>query len=91
MTTPRPEPEDTLIELDDRRRVSLGKLGHHHRYLVHEEPDGTLVWTPAVVMPKLQADFLNNLELQQHLRTFNSSPDVYGVRRGRPRRQSASA
>jgi hypothetical protein len=30
---------DVLIELDDRRRVSLGKVGRpeHRRYLVHEE------------------------------------------------------
>lgn len=42
-----------LIELDARRRTSLGKVGHkeHDRYLVDERPDGTIVLTPAIVVP----------------------------------------
>lgn len=42
-----------LIKLDQRRRASLGRIGRpeHRRYLVHEEPDGTLILTPAVVVP----------------------------------------
>lgn len=39
-----------LIELDQRRRASLGRVGRHEQYLAREEPDGTLVLTPAVVM-----------------------------------------
>lgn len=38
-----------LIELDPRRRLTL-KLGHHDRYLVSEEPDGTLIFRPAIVL-----------------------------------------
>jgi hypothetical protein len=51
---------DTLLELDDRRRASFGRIGRreHHRYLVHEEPDGTLILTPAVVLSELEARFL---------------------------------
>lgn len=43
----------TVIELDDRRRAALGKIGHkdHSRYLVTEQEDGTLIWTPAAVVP----------------------------------------
>lgn len=33
----------------ERRRVSLGRLGRHTRYLVTEHHDGTLVFEPAVV------------------------------------------
>lgn len=33
-----------------RRRISLGRLvGRHNRYLVHVEPDGTIILTPATV------------------------------------------
>ncbi|XVV11762.1 hypothetical protein ACQP2X_44210 [Actinoplanes sp. CA-131856] len=44
--------KDVLIELDDRRRVSLGRIGHkeHTRYLVHEAVDGTLTFHPVAVV-----------------------------------------
>lgn len=43
----------TMIELDARRRTNLGRLGRKEdtRYLVEEKPDGTLVLTPAIVVP----------------------------------------
>jgi hypothetical protein len=47
-----------LIELDSRRRAALGRLARHDRYLVHEEPDGTLVLVPAVVMARQEAELL---------------------------------
>jgi prophage tail gpP-like protein len=53
----RTEPS-VLIELDSRKRAALGRLAHHDRYLAHEEPDGTLVLTPAVVMAKQEAELL---------------------------------
>lgn len=42
-----------LIELDARRRTSFGRLGHkeHTRYIVEEKLDGTMVLTPALVIP----------------------------------------
>lgn len=41
------------IELDARRRTSLGRIGHkeHTRYIADEKPDGTIVLTPAVMVP----------------------------------------
>ena len=41
-----------LVTLDSRRRLSLGKIGRHSRYYVHEEPDGTLIFEPAVVVTR---------------------------------------
>ncbi len=43
----------TVIELDARRRLSFGKIGRKQdtRYIVNEQPDGTLVLTPAAVVP----------------------------------------
>ena len=34
-----------LVTLQDRSRANLGKLAEHDRYLVHREPDGTLIWS----------------------------------------------
>lgn len=44
-----------MLEVDSRRRISLGALAEHDRYLVTAEDDGTLVLVPAVVMPVAQA------------------------------------
>lgn len=52
--------EPVLVELDDRRRTSLGRVGHkeHTRYLVEEQADGTLIWRPAVVVPEHELRFM---------------------------------
>ena len=49
--------EDLLVELDGRLRVSLGKFGlaPHTRYLVTKEADGRLIFTPAAVVPEVEA------------------------------------
>ena len=45
--------DDLLVELDERRRVSLGRVGRkeHTRYLVHEAEDGTLTFRPVKIVP----------------------------------------
>jgi len=60
---------DVLIELDERRRASLGKVGHpdHRRYLVHEEPGGVLVLTPAALIPERELIVWENAELRASL------------------------
>ncbi len=54
-----------LVEVDSRRRVALARLGRKEdtRYLVEEFTDGTLVFTPAAVMPQAFADLFANPEL----------------------------
>lgn len=79
---------DTLIELDDRRRASLGKLGRHRRYLAHEEPDGTLVLTPATVMSEAQARLLAQPEVMADIDTFLAEPERHGTTRPRPRQRA---
>ncbi|MGH9186271.1 MAG: hypothetical protein ACRD0U_10730 [Acidimicrobiales bacterium] len=53
---------ERLVEVDSKRRVVLGKLGNSSdtRYLAHDEPDGTIVLRPAVVMSASQARFMAN-------------------------------
>jgi hypothetical protein len=79
---------DVLIELDERRRVSLGKIGRaeHRRYLAHEEPDGTLVLVPAVVIPESQARLMTNPALVEQIERTIAEPSSR-VRRGRPTRK----
>lgn len=45
--------DEVLVELDERRRVYLSKVGRStdRRYLVRSEPDGTMIFTPATVVP----------------------------------------
>lgn len=79
---------DVVVELDDRRRVSLGKIGRpeHRRYLAHEEPDGTIVFTPAVVMSEAQYQLLANPDLVAQMERTAADPSSR-VRRGRPTRK----
>lgn len=80
---------DVLIELDERRRVSFGKLGRpeHRRYLASEEPDGTLVLVPAVVLPESQARLLTNSDLVRQIEQTIADPSTRVRRGGRPRRK----
>lgn len=42
---------EKLLEVDSRKRVTLGDLATHRYYLVRAEEDGTIILTPAVVVP----------------------------------------
>lgn len=79
---------EVLVELDDRRRMSLGKVGkpEHRRYLAVEHPDGTIVLTPAVVMSEMEARFLANRTLVERVEENRRHPERLVPRR-RPGRQ----
>lgn len=63
-----------MVELDERRRLSLGKVGRHSRYLVREEPDGTLIFEPAVLLTEFEARVLGNQEIVTQLRESQADP-----------------
>lgn len=46
-----PTLDGLLVELDGRGRASLTRLARHRRYLAKVHPDGTIVLTPAQVVP----------------------------------------
>jgi hypothetical protein len=73
-----------LVELDERRRVSLGKIGRHSRYLVREEPDGTLIFEPAVVLTESERKYMANQALQAQIEDNRAHPER---RRPRPPRR----
>lgn len=54
-----------MLELDERRRASLGRIGNpeHRRYLVTEEPDGTITLSPAVVISEHELALLRHPEV----------------------------
>lgn len=75
-----------LVELDDRRRTALGKVGRkeHTRYLVEEQADGTLIWRPAAVVPEHELKFMEaHPEEYARIRQQQAAPDP-ARRRGRP-------
>lgn len=63
-----------LITVQDRSRVNLGKLAEHERYLVHREPDGTLIWEPAEVMSLTEAKLLADENLMSLIAANRADP-----------------
>jgi hypothetical protein len=45
-----------LLELDGRRRLSLGALAHSNYYLAEVQDDGVIVLTPAEVVPAVREE-----------------------------------
>lgn len=66
--------EPVLVTLQDRSRANLGKLAAHDRYLVHREPDGTLIWEPAEVMSVTESRLIANGAFMQSLAASRADP-----------------
>lgn len=75
------EPYGQIVDTDQRGRASLGRP--RKRYLMHEEPDGTLVLEPAVVVTELERRFLANEEIQAQLAHAEAHPEQRVPRRRR--------
>jgi hypothetical protein len=75
-----------VIEVDSRRRISIGKLGRHDTYLATEQPDGTIVLEPAVVLTAAEHAYLQNTKLQRQIEENRAHPERRRSRPGRPRR-----
>jgi len=78
--------ERVLIELDERRRATLGKLGRHRRYLAHEEPNGVIVLIPAVVMTETEMRLLARPDLIEQIEQ-TAADRASRIRRSRLKRQ----
>jgi hypothetical protein len=70
---------EKLIELDAKRRAVIGKLGQpeHTRYLARDYPDGTIVLTPAVVVPIRQARFMADRERVERITEQLGQPETH--------------
>lgn len=78
-----PDERQTLLEVDGRRRISLGPLAKSERYLAAVEDDGTIVLTPAVVMSVVEARLHAATETSRRIDEFLDNPET-GSRRIRP-------
>lgn len=78
-------PHELLIELGAGRRLTL-RLGRHDRYLGTEEPDGTIILRPAVVMTEDERALLAVPWLAQQIEDSMRNP-ASRTRRGRPQRK----
>jgi len=67
---------EMMLELDDRRRASLGKIGkpEHRRYLVTEQPDGTIILTPAAVIAEHELALLRHPEVVARIEASRKDP-----------------
>ena len=83
MPTAPEESTPQLIELDSRRRVTL-RVGHHSRYLAIEEPDGTVVLRPAVIMTEDERALLAAPWLVEQIDRTMADPRAIGTRRRLP-------
>lgn len=72
---------DIIVELDSRRRASLGRIGRpeHTRYLAHEEPDGSIVLEPAVILSEIEVSFLHNRDLVAAIEDNRQHPERASV------------
>ncbi|MCU1499254.1 MAG: hypothetical protein JWM47_3207 [Acidimicrobiales bacterium] len=77
--------DDVLVELDDRRRVYLSKVGRStdRRYLVRTQPDGTMIFTPATVVPTHVLRLMERPEILAAIRHADEHPEEL-VRRELP-------
>ena len=64
-----------LVTLRDRKRVNLARVARFDRYLVHEEPDGTLIWEPARVTSETEARLSENAELLKVIGANRANPE----------------
>lgn len=69
-----------LLELDARRRVTLGKLAHHDRYTARLMSNGSILLEPAVVVTADEAAMIRTPEfiamLQRRINDINNGAGV---------------
>jgi hypothetical protein len=78
--------EDTLVELDDRRRGYFGRVGlsHHRRYLAHTEADGTVILSPAVILAEHELRLLQRPDVLDTIADAHEHPEKLVRGRKRP-------
>jgi hypothetical protein len=83
MSESLPERQRALLEVDSRRRISLGALAQHDRYFVDVEDDGVIVLTPVIVMSVAEFRLHAAVETARKIDDFLDHPET-GTRRRRP-------
>jgi prophage tail gpP-like protein len=65
-----------LVDLQDKKRVNLARIAKHDRYLVHEEPDGTLIWEPATVITEAERRLMHDAALMAQVAHSRTNPET---------------
>lgn len=66
--------EPQLVSLQDRKRANLARIATHDHYLVHAEPDGTLIWEPAEIMTSAERKLLGDKALLDRIAANRQDP-----------------
>jgi hypothetical protein len=66
--------ERVLVTLQDRKRANLAKIAEFDQYLVHAEPDGTLIWEPADVVTVTERKLAADEDLMARLAANREDP-----------------
>lgn len=65
----------TLVQIDGRKRASLGAMARFDQYMAREEPNGTIIFEPAVILTPSERAFLADPELVAALSNANAHPE----------------
>lgn len=63
-----------FLELQDRKRANLARIARHDAYLIREEPDGTLIWEPAVVITEAERRLMQDAALMAQIEQSRQDP-----------------
>ena len=63
-----------LVILQDRKRANLARIAQHDQYLVHIEPDGTLIWEPAEIVSVAERKLLEHARLMAVIAANRADP-----------------
>ena len=74
-----------LLEVDTRRRISLGALATADRYLVDVDEDGIITLSPAVVMTEMEARLMARPDILAQVEQSRARAEDAG----RPQRRKA--
>jgi hypothetical protein len=69
-----------FVTLQDRKRANLARIATHDHYLVHEEPDGTLIWEPAEVVSVTERKLMEDSELMAGIAASRKDPSLMVTR-----------
>lgn len=65
----------TYVKLDSRKRLLLGEKATSDEYLVTEGENGRIILDPAVVMTRVERNFLMNHEARESVDRALAEPD----------------
>lgn len=66
--------EPHFVTLQDRKRANLARIATHDHYLVHCEPDGTLIWEPAEVVTVTERRLMEDATLMAKIAENRQDP-----------------